>query len=353
MCLVIEARRFSARYYGAPIYLVGSAVTSDDPRDIDLVAIVPKALFYASYGAASAEEGVELFRVATACLDVPKPWQRWARDCARQSTDLTMTLRRAVDFKVQSDRDAVTISDAPRVLLARLLVVAPLRRPGRRLPSHACGASWRRCSPIAPREVDGAPARARGRPPMGGTPAPAGGASLRPRLLGASTPSARAGRRGPRAPAAAAEVVPRDAPVRALTSPVLESARTPRRGRRRARPQPYPTPRGGARARRVGGIRHAGGATSRGRRSPPMGAVHARGGVCTPSMHRASKRRPHDAHARAHGRRRTTAAPRVWRHSGGCRRASPAGAAARAPDHLSSADRCAEAPSAQRGTATP
>lgn len=121
VCLVMEARKFSARYYGAPIYLVGSAVTYDDPRDIDLVAIVPKALFYASYGAASAEEGVDLFRVATACLDVPKPWQRWARDCARQSADLTMTLRRAVDFKVQSDRDAVTISDAPRVLLAHVI----------------------------------------------------------------------------------------------------------------------------------------------------------------------------------------------------------------------------------------
>ena len=61
VCLVMEARKFSARYYGGPVYLVGSAVTSDDPRDIDLVAIVPKALFYASYGAASAEEGVDLF----------------------------------------------------------------------------------------------------------------------------------------------------------------------------------------------------------------------------------------------------------------------------------------------------
>ena len=120
VCLVMEARKFSARYYGGPVYLVGSAVTYDDPRDIDLVAIVPKALFYASYGAASAEEGVDLFRVAPACVDVPKPWQRWARDCARQSADLTMTLRRAVDFKVQSDRDAVTISDAPRVLLAQV-----------------------------------------------------------------------------------------------------------------------------------------------------------------------------------------------------------------------------------------
>ena len=121
VCLVMEARKFSARYYGGPVYLVGSAVTSDDPRDLDLVVVVPKALFYASYGAASADEGVELFRVAAACAEVPRPWQRWARDCARQSAELTMTLRRAVDFKVQSDRDAVTISDAPRVLLARVL----------------------------------------------------------------------------------------------------------------------------------------------------------------------------------------------------------------------------------------
>ncbi len=56
VCLVMEARKFSARYYGAPIYLVGSAVTYDDPRDIDLVAIVPKALA-ASYGGAALRRG--------------------------------------------------------------------------------------------------------------------------------------------------------------------------------------------------------------------------------------------------------------------------------------------------------
>lgn len=221
----------------------------------------------------------------------------------------------------------------PRVLLARLLVVAPLRRPGRRLPSHACGASWRRCSRRGPREVDAAPARARGRPPMGGTPAPAGGASLRPRLLGASAPSARAGRRGPRAPAAAAEVVPHAAPVRALASPVLESARTPRRGRRRARPQPYPTPRGGARARRVGGIRHAGAPRAAGggrRRGAPFGYENASSRNHHPrgaSRRRASKRRPHDAHGLAPTSAASWAPPK--RTGGGAAAATPWRAGAR------------------------
>lgn len=118
--LVIRARQLSPRYYGGPVYLVGSAVTADDPRDLDLVVVVPKALFFASYGADTADEGVGMFHVATHYAELPAPWRRWARDCARQSADLTIALRRAVDFKVQSDRDVVTISDQPRVLLAEV-----------------------------------------------------------------------------------------------------------------------------------------------------------------------------------------------------------------------------------------
>ena len=56
---MIEARRFSARYYGGPVYLVGSAVTSDDPRDLDLVVVVPKALVAQTLAAAQAREANE------------------------------------------------------------------------------------------------------------------------------------------------------------------------------------------------------------------------------------------------------------------------------------------------------
>ncbi len=117
--LTIHARQLSARYYGGAVYLVGSAVTSDDPRDLDLVAVIPKDLFLASYG--DPDDTWDTYRVATHAAEPPAIWRRWARDCARQSAQLTMALRRAVDFKVQSDRDVVTIGDAPRVLLARVI----------------------------------------------------------------------------------------------------------------------------------------------------------------------------------------------------------------------------------------
>lgn len=114
-----RARWLSARYYGAPVYLVGSAVTSDDPRDIDVVVVLPVDLFVQCYG-----EPGDTFRqhfVSGAHVDDPPAlWRRWARDCAKQGAAMTAELHRAVDFKVQSDRDAATISDAPRALLCHV-----------------------------------------------------------------------------------------------------------------------------------------------------------------------------------------------------------------------------------------
>ncbi|MDO9016693.1 MAG: hypothetical protein Q8S73_37835 [Deltaproteobacteria bacterium] len=116
--LRIRARWLSARYYGGAVFLVGSAVTSDDPRDVDLVVVIPEALFLASYG--DEGETFETFRCGPHHPTPPAIWRRWARDVARQGAELTSELRRAIDFKVQSDRDAATILDRPRHLLCHV-----------------------------------------------------------------------------------------------------------------------------------------------------------------------------------------------------------------------------------------
>lgn len=113
-----RARWLSARYYGAPVFLVGSAVTSPTPRDIDVVIVLPADLFVLVYG--DGRDTLRDFRSGADRDDPPMIWRRWARDCAKQGEAWTREVNRAVDFKVLPDNDAVTISDKPRVLLAHV-----------------------------------------------------------------------------------------------------------------------------------------------------------------------------------------------------------------------------------------
>lgn len=83
-----HASSVSARYYALPLYLVGSGLTSPDPRDIDLIVQVPDELFQAMY-----EGG-----------DEKAFWKRWAGDCAKQGLELTMLCRRQVDFQTQPQK---------------------------------------------------------------------------------------------------------------------------------------------------------------------------------------------------------------------------------------------------------
>src|SRR5690606_36027440 len=49
-CRDDRARRLSARYFGLPVCLVGSAVYRPDPLDLDVVIAVPNELFVSMYG---------------------------------------------------------------------------------------------------------------------------------------------------------------------------------------------------------------------------------------------------------------------------------------------------------------
>lgn len=124
-CFVLRAwnhaNGLSARYFGCPVYLVGGALRDDDPRDIDLVVEVPDELFVCLYGDHPRQTGAinrELDAWEMSRCDAnPAPiWRRWARDCAKQSRTLTLSVGRAVDFKVQPQRSFDAHTD-PRVRL--------------------------------------------------------------------------------------------------------------------------------------------------------------------------------------------------------------------------------------------
>ena len=121
--LVARAWWLSARYYGAPVYLVGSAVTSDDPRDHDLVVILPDDLFVCCYGDRGETHALNQWRYGPSLPDRAEPpaiWRRWARDVARQGANLTAEFHTAVDFKVQCETFAAALDAMPRHLLARV-----------------------------------------------------------------------------------------------------------------------------------------------------------------------------------------------------------------------------------------
>lgn len=116
------ASGLSARYCGAPVYLVGGALTDLDPRDIDLVVPLPDDLFVACYGDTPFRVGAVDSELAAWSDSLgsadPRPvWRRWARDCAKASRALTLAVGRAVDFKVQPEREFARHEGCPRLRL--------------------------------------------------------------------------------------------------------------------------------------------------------------------------------------------------------------------------------------------
>ena len=103
------ATALSALYFGQPVYLVGSCVHPPDdcePNDIDIAIPIPDDLFVAMYGPHN--DGTPSTQ-----------WRRWARDCAKQSRELTLACGRFVDFKTQSYSLFETLADKPRRRLDR------------------------------------------------------------------------------------------------------------------------------------------------------------------------------------------------------------------------------------------
>lgn len=116
--LRVRARGLSARFYGCPVYLVGSAVTREDPRDIDIVVVLPVDLFVAAYG--DPGDDISAFHRAWAEQVPAAIWRRWAGECAKQGAAMTREFHRSVDFKVQHDEDPRVVVERPRALLCHV-----------------------------------------------------------------------------------------------------------------------------------------------------------------------------------------------------------------------------------------
>lgn len=88
------ANMIAARF-GAPVYLVGSALDQgSDARDVDVVVVLPSDEFYARYpGAANYQSTGHAWRPG----DI-----RWGNDCAKLGAYAGRATGFNVDFKVQA-----------------------------------------------------------------------------------------------------------------------------------------------------------------------------------------------------------------------------------------------------------
>ena len=109
-----DANAIGALYFGAPVYLVGGALTDLDPRDLDVAVVLDDELFVAAYGDDADSVVPSGMRRSTwfqgrvcqfSCdgitVDPGPMWRLWARDCAKWNARLTRTVHRRVDFKTQ------------------------------------------------------------------------------------------------------------------------------------------------------------------------------------------------------------------------------------------------------------
>ena len=98
--------------FGYPVYLVGSSLHTEYPRDIDIRITLPDEIFIARYGLIN--EWIS---------DTWKPvWgvtrQNWARDMAKLSLDATTSIRLNIDFQVEPEKAVILWhKDKPRVRL--------------------------------------------------------------------------------------------------------------------------------------------------------------------------------------------------------------------------------------------
>lgn len=103
------ANLVSARF-GAPVYLVGSALREKWPRDIDVRVILPADDYVARYGSWLDRKDVSLVRW-------PIGARRWAADCGKQNRYVAKVHGLNVDFQIHHEQEAEKEEANPRVRL--------------------------------------------------------------------------------------------------------------------------------------------------------------------------------------------------------------------------------------------
>lgn len=84
-----------AGYYGYPVYIVGSTLTKENPRDLDLVCIIPDYDFELRYDC-KLREWINGFIMGSYS---DEHW-RWANECLKRSINGMKWTRKLTDFKV-------------------------------------------------------------------------------------------------------------------------------------------------------------------------------------------------------------------------------------------------------------
>lgn len=86
-------------FYGHPVYLVGSALTKEEPRDIDVICILPDEEFKHRYGI----KNIEQFFRDKILGDFSKPHWNLVDDYLKKTKHGWRFTKMNIDFKVKAE----------------------------------------------------------------------------------------------------------------------------------------------------------------------------------------------------------------------------------------------------------
>lgn len=103
-----------ASRYGGPVYLVGGALSDEEPADYDIRVVMGEADLVRLFGPDDSQGPRD-----SNALTTPRMWRK-LREELKRSRRLSSSLRVFVDFQIQSEAEAaVRYADKPRVRLDR------------------------------------------------------------------------------------------------------------------------------------------------------------------------------------------------------------------------------------------
>lgn len=96
--LIVRWANLIRAFYGHPVYLVGSSLTKENPRDCDVVCVIPDEEFILRYGVDDVKQWG--FRYRSGSFDLHESCWKWADDVVHKSLQGMRFTRKYIDFKV-------------------------------------------------------------------------------------------------------------------------------------------------------------------------------------------------------------------------------------------------------------